>query len=238
MRNAMGWAAAALVAAAGCGGQRGVEQDHSSKEPDGQPLPAPPLEDAICGACAFDGHGPVVVGTTDVTASFAAAPLAGPAGSSAAGTAASGTIAFALHDGAGADACDGGTIDTIWSCEIEGGVVKVKFSGACHGGARFTLEAAGSDVRVHDLDDCEPHEEPACPEGECVCGETHACEPCHADGHDGGEMPPPPDGTSPPLDGTSPPAGGTSPPPDGGTAPPPPDATVPPPPPPPPFIPL
>jgi hypothetical protein len=215
MRNAMGWAAAALIAA-GCGGPGTGAQDAATDQPPGQPpeqpgtaLEQPAPADATCAACAFEGTGQTLVGGESVSASASGSAVT--AAAQPAGTAATGAIAFAAVEGIPAGPCGRGAIDTIWSCEILDGVGKVTLSGACDGGERFTAELSGPGLRLRDLDRCEPEAAPTpCPEGQCLCAATQHCEPCHEDGHE------PPPIVAPPQEGTTPP------PPDGGSTPPPP----------------
>ena len=96
-------------------------------------------------------------------------------------------------------------VDTIVSCGRTDGVLTATVSGTIPGDGRFTavvtdggepsddtlaftnttsfgpVAVANGNLQVHELDRCEA----PCPEGQCLCPDTRACEPCD------GQPPPP-----------------------------------------------
>jgi hypothetical protein len=187
MRKLTGWAAAALVAATGCGG--------------GSPASNPTIvtdehegEDKVCAECKVTGGGVFFLDGQRVTFGLNAVPT----GSGAA----EGHIEIQLHD-----PDDGtnifGTVDTIVSCSRDDGVLIGTFQGTLRDGAtpfEVTVEDAGEpgrddtiqltngipfgpialeqggNLQVHELDQCQL---PPCPEGQCICPDDPTqCEPC------------------------------------------------------------
>jgi len=251
MRKGMGWAAAALVATAGCTGKATFTTDASMDEHQG--------ENAVCAECKVTGGGQIILGTDSVQFAVNAIPESGPnagPGFGGTGVAAKGKVQFQVVPSGGAGPDIRGDVDTIVSCGRTDGVLTATISGTLDGDGRFTVvvtdggepaqdtiaftdgesfapvSVENGNIQVHGLDRCEP---PACPE-ECVCPDTRECEVCGpfnlgsvaagSDGQTRCETPPPcPEQCAcpelPPCEPCAPQ-----------------DPPLPPPPPPPPFIPL
>jgi hypothetical protein len=217
MRNWVGCAAAALVAA-GCGGGTDAAVTLVSDGPN-----EVAREDLTCASCTVAAGGETACGTRW---ELSAVPLSGAgAGPGAGGEGVAATGYLRQHDP------DGSThdwpVDTILRCEKwadgHGGAV---VAGTAPTGERFSGDTADfastgtAAVHVDGLDRCER----ACGAGQCWCAESSACKPCGA-----GEPPvatDPPPVEEPPVV-TVPPPFPESPP-----------VVVTPPPEPPPFIPL
>lgn len=190
MRKLTGWAAAALVAATGCGsGSTASSPTIVTDEHEG--------EDEVCVECKVTGGGVfVLLDGQRVTFGLNAVPT----GSGAA----EGHIEIQLHD-----PDDGtnifGTVDTIVGCSRNDGVLIGTFQGTLRDGATpfevtvedagepgrddtikfppltddiaFALEQGGN-LQVHELDQCQPPPT-VCPVGQCSCPDDPTqCEPC------------------------------------------------------------
>lgn len=205
MRKAIGWAAAAVVAATGCGGPVGggasssVVDEHKGR-------------DEQCGVCKVTGGGQIEVNGRTLQFSVEAIPVSGPGageGFGGQGVAAKGKVeahVVPANEGTPAIVAD---VDTILSCGRTGGVLVATFSGSIPGHGRFTasvtdggepahdtialvapdgfgpVDVEHGNIQVHELDRCQE----TCPAGQCLCPDSdHECEPC--DAHN--QPPPPP----------------------------------------------
>ncbi len=191
MRNTMGWAAAALVAA-GCGGSAGTASQAAQDEHRGG--------NAACAECKVTGGGQIFVNDHRVQFAVEAIPESGPAagaGFNGAGVAAKGHVQLKQVPANEGGVSLWGEVDTILSCSRTDGVLAATFSGFVEG-SRFTAAVTDGgepaddmiavlgtlsmtpvehgNIQVHGLDLCEA----PCDEGECRCPESQTCEPCDA----------------------------------------------------------
>jgi hypothetical protein len=199
MRNAIGWAAAALVAASGCGGQGGGEDVSAGAADERQG------QDATCGVCMVTGAGRLASGAEFLVSADPEAGAVSGSGFGGAGVAAAGDFQFRPASTTPGRPEDRGEVDTIVSCSRANGVLTATVSGLTEGGDRFLVVAADGgdpsadslrvtvgvvdvspspsvfgDIGIHGLDRCEA----TCGEGECPCpADPLVCEPC--DGHHG-----------------------------------------------------